>query len=172
MILLAALVAGYVGLKLGTITQALNGALSVTTFLLLKDVFSRQNPRSRRYVMCPYVDMGNHRSAASSDLAYEYFRDAFSLETNDAFGAGEQVFISYGRRGNADLLQFYGFVERDNPWTTYELRGALGRLGATEAQAARLRELGVAEAVDALVVDRAGVKDRDARAGANKMILA
>lgn len=34
---------------------------------------------------------------------------------------GEQVFISYGNQGNDHLLQFYGFVEPDNPWDRYTI---------------------------------------------------
>jgi hypothetical protein len=30
-----------------------------------------------------------------------------------------QAFITYGRQGNDRLLQFYGFVEADNPADTY-----------------------------------------------------
>lgn len=36
-----------------------------------------------------------------------------------AYGEGEQAFISYGSKSNDELLQFYGFVERDCPADTY-----------------------------------------------------
>ena len=32
---------------------------------------------------------------------------------------GEQAFISYGTHGNDSLLQYFGFVERDNPHDKY-----------------------------------------------------
>lgn len=34
---------------------------------------------------------------------------------------GDQAFLSYGPVSNDDLLQFYGFVERENPSDTYVL---------------------------------------------------
>lgn len=34
---------------------------------------------------------------------------------------GEQVFISYGTHGNDSLLQYFGFVERDNPHDRYTI---------------------------------------------------
>jgi len=39
--------------------------------------------------------------------------------TADALPAGQQVYISYGDRSNDQLLQYYGFVEVDNPHDVY-----------------------------------------------------
>ncbi len=55
-------------------------------------------------------------------MAFEYFRDRFSAEAGDPVAAGQQAFITYGRQGNDRLLQFYGFVEADNPADTYVIR--------------------------------------------------
>jgi hypothetical protein len=33
--------------------------------------------------------------------------------------AGSEVLISYGKRSNDHLLQYYGFVEKDNPHDVY-----------------------------------------------------
>ena len=35
---------------------------------------------------------------------------------------GDHVFLSYGPVSNDDLLQYYGFVEQDNPSDTYVLQ--------------------------------------------------
>lgn len=35
---------------------------------------------------------------------------------------GDHVFLSYGPVSNDDLLQYYGFVERDNPSDAYVLQ--------------------------------------------------
>ena len=40
----------------------------------------------------------------------EYFLNSFSLTTNNLFEPGDQVYISYGKRSNDELLQYYGFV--------------------------------------------------------------
>lgn len=39
------------------------------------------------------------------------------------YGEGEQVYISYGRKSNDELLQFYGFVEADCPADTFVVVG-------------------------------------------------
>jgi len=51
----------------------------------------------------------------SSDVAYEYFTNSFACGVSQGSAPGEQVFISYGRRSNDQLLLYYGFVESDNP---------------------------------------------------------
>jgi hypothetical protein len=38
-----------------------------------------------------------------------------------SFDAGDQVFVSFGAKSNDDLLQYYGFVERDNSADCYVL---------------------------------------------------
>ena len=55
---------------------------------------------------------------------------------------GQQVFIDY-RRTNDLLMQYYGFVEVDNPLDVYELTGLMDMLQA-----------GQISAVDAGCVDR------------------
>jgi Rubisco LSMT substrate-binding len=97
------------------------------------------------------IDMANHNSSSSSSgganrasVAFEYFGDAYSLalttattttttiSTDDVVTAtkidrtmeeeGEnEVFISYGDRSNDQLLQYYGFVESNNPHEVYLL---------------------------------------------------
>ncbi|CAN0522897.1 unnamed protein product, partial [Ectocarpus sp. 8 AP-2014] len=37
------------------------------------------------------------------------------------FDPGDHAFASYGPVSSDDLLQYYGFVERDNPSDTYVL---------------------------------------------------
>ena len=37
---------------------------------------------------------------------------------------GQQVFISYGKQGNDSLMQFYGFLERENPLDAYCINSA------------------------------------------------
>ena len=59
----------------------------------------------KRYVICPYVDMFNHKSSCESDVSYNYFSNRFELRTQ-GYEAGEQVFISYGRQSNDRLLQY------------------------------------------------------------------
>lgn len=41
---------------------------------------------------------------------------------------GDHAFLSYGPISNDDLLQYYGFVERENPFDTYLLQDMATRL--------------------------------------------
>ena len=165
MALLGGLCAAYLATGAGPPSQALNGAFSVLCFLFLKDLFTRNNPKSRRYALVPVCDLCNHASRAESEVSYEYFLDSFSLSTQNLYEAGDQFFVTYGALGNDELLQYYGFVEENNPHDTYRLEGFAARMGASEAQRAQLAEWGVLESVDALEVDRSGPVDADALAG-------
>lgn len=72
------------------------------------------------------------------NVAFEYFSDGFSLSTLSEVEDGKEVFIQYGPRNNDQLLQYYGFVEKDNvhdlyilppirQWDLSELEVACGR---------------------------------------------
>lgn len=72
------------------------------------------------------------------NVAFEYFSDGFSLSTLCEVQEGKEVFIQYGPRNNDQLLQYYGFVEKDNvhdvyilppirEWKISELEVACGR---------------------------------------------
>lgn len=110
LVFLAALVGVYLLSGAGPASNALNGTASVLCFLVLKDLYTQKNPNSLRYAMCPVIDLCNHTSRAESDVSYEYFLNSFSLTTNNLFEPGDQVYISYGKRSNDELLQYYGFV--------------------------------------------------------------
>lgn len=64
--------------------------------------------------------MGARRGRPSRNI----FLQRLELRAGEAFAKGQQVWLSYGKE-NDDLLQRYGYVERDNPGDSYCLRGAL-----------------------------------------------
>jgi hypothetical protein len=114
------LVTAYVGLNLGTLEQAANGAALVVCASILKDFVLPKLFKKRRYVICPIIDMCNHKSSGQNgDVSFEFFGDAYTLAVSGQVSKGEEVHISYGTRSNDQLLQFYGFVERDNPHDVY-----------------------------------------------------
>ena len=119
----AVLVAVYVGLGLGTVQQAANGAAVVVCATVLKDfVWPKLFNKSKKYAICPLIDMANHQSVGYvGDVSFEYFANAYSLATNTAVPAGHAVCISYGARSTDQWLQYYGFVEADNPHDVYIL---------------------------------------------------
>jgi hypothetical protein len=115
-----ALVTIYVGLNLGTLEQAANGAGLVLCASILRDFVLPKLFKTKKYVICPVIDMCNHRSVgASAQVAFEFFSDAYSLAADVQVNSGNEVFISYGSRSNDQLLQYYGFVEQDNPHDVY-----------------------------------------------------
>jgi len=137
------LVASYITLGLGTVEQAANGAAVVFCATILKDFVIPKFQKTKRFVICPTIDMANHdgRGRHSGEVAFEYFGNSYSLAIrSDAptIQQNDEVLISYGARSNDQLLQYYGFVETDNPndvyimpplreWDIEELEKACGR---------------------------------------------
>jgi hypothetical protein len=114
------LVTVYVGLNLGTLEQAANGAALVFCASVLTDFVIPKLFKTKKYVICPVIDMCNHKSlGTTANVAYEFFADSYSLSTSVGVKKGDEVYISYGSRSNDQLLQYYGFVESDNPHDVY-----------------------------------------------------
>jgi hypothetical protein len=114
------LVTAYVGLGLGTLDQAANGAGVVVSVSILRDFVLPKLAKNKRYVIAPVIDMANHKSVGTTaDVSFEYLANAYSLACSTDVPAGEQVYISYGSRSNDQLMQYYGFVEKDNPNDVY-----------------------------------------------------
>lgn len=135
------LVLVYVGLNLGTLEQAANGAGLVFCAQVLKDFVIPKLFKKKRYVICPLMDMANHKSLGTTgEVSFEFFGDAYSLAVSNGASvpSGKELYISYGTRSNDQLLQYYGFVEPNNPhdiyimpplrdWNIAELEKACGR---------------------------------------------
>lgn len=96
-----------------------------------------QGVELKRYAMTPGIDFLNHSSSVTgkAEVSYEYFTDKFVVQAGEDYKTGDQVFISYGAQSNDSLLQFYGFVEVDNPADTYtfgkDVEGLLGAQAGT-----------------------------------------
>ncbi|KAL3906142.1 MAG: hypothetical protein SGILL_009392 [Bacillariaceae sp.] len=114
------LVTAYIGLNLGTLEQAANGAALVFCGSVLRDFVFPKFFRNKKYVIWPVIDMCNHNSlTTTANVAYEFFGNAYSLSVTSPVAANSEMYISYGARSNDQLLQYYGFVERDNPHDIY-----------------------------------------------------
>jgi hypothetical protein len=102
--------------------QSLTAAVAVGFSIVIRDVLSSSSISSanlKRYVICPYIDMFNHNSKCQSDVSYNYFSNQFEVRTQN-YQEGEQVYITYGKQSNDRLLQFYGFVDTQNPHDNYD----------------------------------------------------
>lgn len=104
---------------LGTYEQSISGGIVVAVSIVVRDLIFSKAGTFKRYVMCPVIDMFNHNSQSISDVSYNYFFNTFELRTQE-YRAGDQVFISYGKQSNDRLLQYYGFVEANNPNDMYD----------------------------------------------------
>ena len=90
------------------------------------------------YVMAPLIDSFNHKTRARSFLDFSSVNQQLVLKVQATDTAStstttttttplqdfqgdptKELFISYGRKTNDELLQFFGFVESDNPVDTF-----------------------------------------------------
>ncbi|CAM9255945.1 unnamed protein product [Laminaria digitata] len=78
-------------------------------------------PEAARMALLPLIDSMNHYSRMPTHMHWET-DGAISLAVGAPLDPGDHVFLSYGPVSNDDLLQYYGFVEQDNPSDTYVLQ--------------------------------------------------
>ena len=69
--------------------------------------------KERQRVMAPVVDMFNHALVESS-YQYNAVARQFELYTGKFYREGEEVFLNYDPKSNADYLMQYGFVVEGN----------------------------------------------------------
>ncbi|KAK1569025.1 hypothetical protein Q3G72_031776 [Acer saccharum] len=76
-----------------------------------------------RVALVPWADMLNHNCEVETFLDYDKSTKGIVFTTDQQYQPGEQVFISYGRKSNGELLLLYGFVPREgtNPSDSVEL---------------------------------------------------
>ncbi|KAF3645839.1 hypothetical protein FXO38_19456 [Capsicum annuum] len=80
-----------------------------------------------RVALVPWADMLNHNCEVKTFLDYDRSSQGIVFTTDRAYLPGEQVFISYGRKSNGELLLSYGFVPREgtNPSDSVEVSMSL-----------------------------------------------
>ncbi|KAJ0986909.1 hypothetical protein J5N97_005265 [Dioscorea zingiberensis] len=76
-----------------------------------------------RVALVPWADMLNHSSEVETFLDYDKSSQGIVFTTDKAYQPGEQVFISYGKKSNGELLLSYGFVPKEgtNPNDSVDL---------------------------------------------------
>lgn len=80
-----------------------------------------------KVALVPWADMLNHSSEVETFLDYDKSSKGIVFTTDRAYQLGEQVFISYGKKSNGELLLSYGFVPKEgtNPNDSVELSFSL-----------------------------------------------
>mmetsp|Transcript_13340 Transcript_13340/g.27087 ORF Transcript_13340/g.27087 Transcript_13340/m.27087 type:complete len:532 (-) Transcript_13340:526-2121(-) len=103
--------------------SSLGGQVSDDDFLrAVQNAHSRafKLPHFNTYGFLPCIDMFNHSSRCITEMNYDVVNNVFRVcVPRKGFNPLSHVCISYGERSNDDLLQFYGFVEHDNPADEY-----------------------------------------------------
>ncbi|KAJ0111346.1 hypothetical protein Patl1_01807 [Pistacia atlantica] len=76
-----------------------------------------------RVALVPWADMLNHSCEVETFLDYDKSSQGVVFTTDQPYQPGEQVFISYGKKSNGELLLSYGFVPKEgtNPSDSVEL---------------------------------------------------
>ncbi|XP_062152534.1 ribulose-1,5 bisphosphate carboxylase/oxygenase large subunit N-methyltransferase, chloroplastic [Alnus glutinosa] len=76
-----------------------------------------------RVALVPWADMLNHSCEVETFLDYDKSSQGVVFTTDRPYQPGEQVFISYGKKSNGELLLSYGFVPKEgtNPCDSVEL---------------------------------------------------
>ncbi|XVE72577.1 hypothetical protein DITRI_Ditri11bG0049400 [Diplodiscus trichospermus] len=76
-----------------------------------------------KVALVPWADMLNHSCEVETFLDYDKSSKGVVFTTDRAYQPGEQVFISYGKKSNGELLLSYGFVPKEgtNPSDSVEL---------------------------------------------------
>lgn len=103
--------------------NALNGGLTAMFSLAMFDVILPRIQKvitgfePKRYALVPGIDMFNHDSARGkgSLIEFQYFTNSFEVRSSQPYNTDEEVFISYGDLTNDALLQYYSFVDVQNP---------------------------------------------------------
>ncbi|XP_077237626.1 rubisco methyltransferase family protein isoform X2 [Tasmannia lanceolata] len=82
-----------------------------------------------KVALVPWADMLNHSSEVETYLDYDKSSSGVVFTTDRSYQPGEQVFISYGKKSNGELLLSYGFVlkEGSNPNDSVDLSMSLNK---------------------------------------------
>ena len=86
------------------------------------DIGGLWGDRGLSHCMLPWVDMINSRSGTPTSITFSFFKQRLELFAGEDVAEGQQVWISY-EKPNDDLLQFYGYVEEDNPYDVFDMPG-------------------------------------------------
>jgi len=102
-------------------TTAFGGGALVVGGLFFQSLVLPRILGLKHYVISPVIDMINHDTSEASEVTYAPFQKSFLVVSSRSYSRDKQVFISYGKRSNDQLLQYYGFVERNNPHDVFQI---------------------------------------------------
>ncbi|KAK8346066.1 hypothetical protein V6Z12_A07G189900 [Gossypium hirsutum] len=110
-------------LYLSKISRVFNMETFRWSFGILFSRLVRLPSMNGKVALVPWADMLNHSCEVETFLDYDKSSQGVVFTTDRAYQPGEQVFISYGKKSNGELLLSYGFVPKEgtNPSDLVEL---------------------------------------------------
>eukprot|EP00899_Mesostigma_viride_P003267 jgi/Mesvir1/12941/Mv05956-RA.1 len=78
-----------------------------------------------RLTMIPFCDFVNHDASVTAMLCYDDSKKVAEIEADRAYFPGEQIFSSYGKKANSNLLLDFGFTIPGNVHDTVDVWCAL-----------------------------------------------
>ena len=118
-----------------------SNAVASTISSQMKNMNMKKN---MEYIMAPLIDSFNHKTRAISkldfssvkqELVLNVYREEGKADNDKAQQQGnrdDELFISYGEKTNDELLQFFGFVETNNPVDSYLFENVVERLTSAD----------------------------------------
>ena len=84
-------------------------------------VFGISMNNERTDVLAPFADLINHKSPSQTQWYYDNSLDAFVIQALEDIPEGNEIYDSYGKKTNSQLLLHYGFCLEDNDRNEYYL---------------------------------------------------
>ncbi|GMI15864.1 hypothetical protein TrLO_g12087 [Triparma laevis f. longispina] len=99
------------------------------TMLFSRAIRLRNLEAGESIALVPYVDLINHSPYSTSfvdaresgDWLFKTGKEEIILYADRGYRKMEQVYISYGEKGNGDLLLLYGFALERNPYNSVDV---------------------------------------------------
>jgi hypothetical protein len=79
-------------------------------------VFYLENNGKEEYMMVPISDLFNHSFYNNAHWRFNDNNKSFEIYSTKAVNQGEEISLSYGEKGNLELLLNYGFTFKSNPY--------------------------------------------------------
>ncbi|VDQ04500.1 unnamed protein product [Trichobilharzia regenti] len=87
---------------------------AVSTVMSRSNYIPHRNGIDKIMCLIPVWDMMNHKSDYITSR-YDLEMDELVFSTMEAYEPGDQIFMDYGKRTNAEFFVFAGFVPQFNP---------------------------------------------------------
>lgn len=106
------------------------GALLLASLPLLhSSVKNEGEVKEPPSVLLPVVDSCNHDGQPNGALTWQPVNNKFTVTASCNIDQNREVCLSYGKRDNDAFLQYFGFVQQDNPNDRYVLVDASRKCG-------------------------------------------